>query len=172
MRTKTKKSRSREPVKAAGAQSRPESRIRSPEPKVHSPPLTIPAILLEDDAPGLSAIPVLGERFVLGPTLPAGSPAPHVPELPEAYGTGKFTLTARDPHWLYAQWDLTREQQRQHNARSVHHHLVVRVHADAMASQPVAEVHVHPESQHWFIHVKQPGTAYTGELGYYQADRQ
>ena len=158
-------------MKAGAAQSRPESGVQSPESGVQSPPLRVPAILLEDDAPGFSALPGLGQKFVLGPTPPAGQAGSQGPELPEAYGTGKFTLTARDPHWLYAQWDLTREQQRQHNGRSIHHHLVVRVHADAIASQPVAEIHVHPESQHWFIHVKQAGTAYTGELGYYQADR-
>ena len=131
-------------------------------------PLRVPPILLEDDARGLSAIPGLGQKFVLGPTPPAAQPGPEGQELPEAYGTGKFALTARDPHWLYAHWDFTREQQRRHNARSIHRHLVVRVHAGAIANQPVAEIHVHPESQHWFIHVERAGTAYLAELGYYQ----
>src|SRR5438094_6482773 len=34
-------------------------------------------------------------------------------ELPEAYGTEKLLVAARDPHWLYAHWDLTREQLRE-----------------------------------------------------------
>ena len=35
--------------------------------------------------------------------------------VPEAYGTQRLLLTARDPHWLYARWDLTRDQQRKYN---------------------------------------------------------
>jgi hypothetical protein len=132
-------------------------------------PLRVPPILLEDDAKGIFAIPALGQKFVLGPNPSAGQPESHGQELPEAYGTGKFVLTARDPHWLYAHWDLTREQQRRHNARSIHHHLIVRVHSGEVTSQPVAEIHVHPESQHWFVHVEQAGTAYRAELGYYQS---
>ena len=37
---------------------------------------------------------------------------------------------------------------------------------------PVREVHVHPESRHWFIHVDRAETQYVAELGYYRAERQ
>jgi hypothetical protein len=131
-------------------------------------PLVVPPILLEDDAPGLPSTPDLGHKFVLGPIAPAPSAAPSAPQLPESYGTGKFALTARDPHWLYAHWDFTREQQRQYNADSIHRHLVVRVHPESLAGHAANEIHVHPESQHWFIHVDRAGTKYTGELGYYK----
>jgi uncharacterized protein len=92
--------------------------------------------------------------------------------LPEAYGTGKLLLAARDPHWLYAHWDLTPPQQQHYNALSADHHLVVRVFPGTAAGRPVREVHVHPESRHWFIHVDRAETNYVAELGYYQAGRQ
>jgi hypothetical protein len=134
-------------------------------------PLQVPQILLEDDTSLLTAGSGLGNKFVLGPAPQTIAPQPHRQELPEAYGTGKLLLTPRDPHWLYAHWDLKRKEQREHNARSMHRHLVVRVQAEAVSTEPVAEIHVHPESQHWFIHVEWPGTAYTAELGYYRAPK-
>ena len=159
----------------------PESRVQSPESKAPSSehavrvaakateaPLIVPPILLEDDVPGLASVPDLGHKFVLGPIAPETSGRASGPQLPESYGTGKFALTARDPHWLYAHWDLTREQQREYNASSIHRHLVVRVQSESSTNQPTTEVHVHPESQHWFIHVERAGTKYTGELGYFK----
>jgi hypothetical protein len=81
-------------------------------------------------------------------------------------------LAARDPHWLYAHWDLTPQQQRRYNALSADRHLVVRVFSGAMETRPVREVHVHPESRHWFIHADRAETRYIAELGYYQPGRQ
>jgi hypothetical protein len=81
-------------------------------------------------------------------------------------------LAARDPHWLYAHWDLTPSQQRQYNALSADRHLVVRVYPGAVVERPAREVHVHPESRHWFIHVEHAETQYVAELGYYQPGRQ
>jgi uncharacterized protein len=87
--------------------------------------------------------------------------------LPEAYGTGKLLLVAREPHWLYAWWDLMPQQQRSYNARSAQGHLVVRIYDGPGHGKPLSEVHVHPESRHWFIHVDRAATDYVAELGYY-----
>jgi hypothetical protein len=38
--------------------------------------------------------------------------------------------------------------------------------------RPVREVHVHPESRHWFIHVDHAETQYVAEVGYYPPGRQ
>jgi len=62
---------------------------------------------------------------------------------------------------------LSRDQQRRYNTLSADKHLVVRVYADSLAGKPAAEVHVHPESRHWFIHVERAGLKYIAELGYY-----
>jgi len=128
----------------------------------------LPLILLEGDRPAPPPLSGPGEKFALG-DHPA-SKASEVAELPEAYGTGRLFVTSRDPHWLYAHWDLTREQQRRYNARSVHGHLVLRTYIGAVAGKPVSERHVHPESRHWFTHVERAAAEYVAELGYYGRD--
>ena len=127
----------------------------------------IPAILLEGDHPAPVTASGPGKKFVLTPTAPVTAPEIQEAELPEAYGTKKLFLAARDPHWLYAHWDLTTEQQRRFNSLSVHKHLVLRVFTDELKTAPTVEIHVHPESRHWFIHVDQAETRYSAELGYY-----
>jgi uncharacterized protein len=134
--------------------------------------LPIPAILLEGDEPPSPPMTGPGQKYVLGPTTPAAAFEREEAALPAAYGTGKLFLVARDPHWLYAHWDLTPEQQRQHNALSADHHLALRVHPAAITERSVREIHVHPESSHWFIHVDRPATHYVAELGYYSHGRE
>ena len=126
-----------------------------------------PPILLEGDQSAPPATSGPGEKFSLGPTPPAQQFETAETELPEAYGTKKLSLTARDPHWLYAQWDLTREQQTKLNAKSADDHLVLRIYADNFNGHPLYEIHVHPESRHWFVHVERAGHSYAAELGFY-----
>jgi uncharacterized protein len=128
--------------------------------------LRIPPILLEGDQPGVPATGP-GEKYALGPAVVAAPRRPEREELPEAYGTRKLTLLARDPHWLYAHWDLTAQQQRHYNALSRDRHLVVRVQPGTLAGHAASDIHVHPESRSWFIHVEQAATRYSVELGYY-----
>ena len=123
--------------------------------------LKIPPVLFEGDEPS----PQPAAR-------PGGQVGPTVRELPEAYGRQKLLLLARDPHWLYALWDLAREQRQQYSALAAGHYLVVRVYPDKIEGKPVTELHVHPDSQHWFIHVQGAGTRYVAELGYYEPPRQ
>ncbi len=135
--------------------------------------LEIPPILLEGDEPSRSTASGPGERYALGP-LPAGGPEGSIEaaELPEAYGTQRLLLTARDPHWLYAHWDLTREQLKRYNSRSVDRHLVLRIYRNEVSGEPHREIHVHPESRNWFAHVGMGGAKFIGELGYYRPNDQ
>jgi len=98
--------------------------------------------------------------------------APPATALPESYGTGRLFLAVRDPHCLYAHWDLSLEQQRDYNALSADRHLIVRLHRDQPATKPLHEIHVHPESRYWFVHVERAGASYAAELGYYSAQGQ
>lgn len=147
---------------------------KAPEkPKVarRATPVKLPSILLEGDQPGAPLVSGPGEKFALGPTPPLQQFAAAA-ELPESYGTKRLFLTARDPHWLYANWDLTREQQSGFNKQSSDGHLVLRVSiAGTGDGASPLEVHVHPESRHWFIHVERAGAQYTAELGYYDKAR-
>jgi uncharacterized protein len=127
----------------------------------------VPPILLEGDAPAPMPVSGPGEKFSLGATPPAQNFSGG--ELPESYGTKKLFLTARDPHWLYAHWDLTRAQQLELNSASTDGHLVLRIFAGKIEGHPAYEIHVHPESRHWFAHVERAGNSYAAELGYYSA---
>ena len=131
--------------------------------------IKIPAILLEGDAPAAPSASGPGEKFSLGPVPPEQKFPTAESELPEAYGTKKLFLTARDPHWLYAHWDLTRAQQLKMNNHSADGHLVLRIYAHKIEGHPTYEIHVHPESRHWFTHVERAGDSYVAELGYYSA---
>jgi hypothetical protein len=128
-----------------------------------------PAILSEGDHPASPPASGPGEKYSLGPTPPSQTFPTAETELPEAYGTKKLFLAARDPHWLYAHWDLTREQQLKVNAQSSDGHLVLRVYSQKIEGHPTYEIHVHPESRHWFTHVERAGDSYVAELGYYSA---
>ncbi|HWI59320.1 MAG TPA: DUF4912 domain-containing protein, partial [Bacillota bacterium] len=130
----------------------------------------MPPILLEGDEPPAPPVTGPGQKYALGPTPPVAPPKPPEGQLPEAYGTGRLFLTARDPHCLYAHWDIAAEQQRRYNALSVHQHLILRVYLETLTGRPLTELPVHPESTHWFIHVDRAGIRYAAELGYYQPD--
>jgi hypothetical protein len=133
--------------------------------KRHPTTSGLPEILFEGDRPGAHPTGP-GKRYTLGPTAPQEQFIEEG-ELPEAYGTRQLLVTARDPHWLYAHWDLTREQLRQYNALSAHKHLVLRLSCPDHEESAAGEVHVHPESRHWFVHVAEAGVRYTVDLGYY-----
>jgi hypothetical protein len=129
--------------------------------------LDVPPILLEGDAPA---------------DAPSAGPAKNIPSAPrrprrifpaancpKATAPKNYFLTARDPHWLYAHWDLTRAQQDALNAESTDGHLILRIFAGKIEGHPAYEIHVHPESRHWFAHVERAGNSYAAELGYYSA---
>jgi len=135
----------------------------------------IPAILLEGDS--TTVHPEHGgpgQRYALGPTPPHQDfgDAGESGELPESYGTKRLLLAARDPRWLYAHWDLNREQLKEYNNLSIDRHLILRVYKDEIHGQPISEVHVHPESRNWFINVPHGATKYMAQLGYYRAPGQ
>lgn len=130
--------------------------------------IVLPAFLLEGDEPSYPATGP-GEKFSLGPTPPLDHFDEAKAPLPESYGTGRLFLTARDPHWLYAHWDFTMQEQFRYNAQSVDRHMVLRLRAADQPSAQISEIHVHPESRHWFAHVQTAGKQYVAEIGYYQA---
>jgi hypothetical protein len=164
-KTATRAARPRRVARAttAAAKSKTAGRTRRRRKKIEVAPL-----LLEGDRPVLP-LSGPGQKYALGPTPPAQQFETENGELPESYGTKKLFLTARDPHWLYVHWDLTRAQQSRGNAGSAAGHLILRIFAEGFEGRLVSEIHVHPESRHWFVHVERGGTKYAAELGYYRA---
>ncbi|MBC8001469.1 MAG: DUF4912 domain-containing protein [Opitutaceae bacterium] len=140
----------------------------SPKASSARPPV-FPEVLLEGDSSPSAKQSGPGQRYVLGPARGAEqtSALADLGELPDSYGTKRLLLTARDPHWLYAHWDLTAEQLKQYNSLSADGHLVLKVYRDSVQGEPLNQIHVHPESRNWFVHVGVGGTRFTAELGYF-----
>jgi len=159
--------------KKKGTPKAPATKAAAPAaPAKPKPPLQVPPILLEGDAPSAPSASGPGQRYVLAPApvAPSAAKPGEASELPEAYGTKRLHLTARDPHWLYAHWDLSREQLKHYNGLSASRHLVLRVYKSALSDKPFDEIHVHPESRNWFINVDQGGAKFLAELGYYHRE--
>jgi uncharacterized protein len=156
------------PLQTANAIADQETELPGEEPTELETGLKIPQVLLEGDEPSVPPMTGPGQKYAVGLPGPASRSGPAEAALPEAYGTGKLLLIARDPYWLYAHWDLTAEQQRHYNSLSADHHLVLRVCTGTDPGQPTRDIHVHPESRHWFVHVERGGTQHVAKLGYYR----
>jgi len=166
----------RRPARTKVVTTRPAAKGKRPAAKRavrrrKATPLSIPTILLEGDHPTSPIATGPGEKFALGPTAPEQHFEPESTALPESYGTQRLYLTARDPHWLYANWDFTREQQLRYNNQSTDGHLILRIFAKDVGRSPLVEIHVHPESRHWFANVERAGVEYTAEIGFYRKNR-
>src|SRR5262249_32161124 len=96
-----------DPKSGESAKARDQSALASP--------FSVPPILLEGDESSSAGAPGLGQKYIAGPPPPIRPEQPEVNELPEAYGTGRLFLVPRDPHCLYAHWDLTFGQQERYN---------------------------------------------------------
>ncbi len=166
-KTQTAKIAAAEPPSATKSRQKAPSSVQLKKPAPPARP-KIPPFLLERDeaAPWPASGP--GRRYVLGPTPPV-HPAPAAADLPESYGTQQLFLAARDPRWLYAHWDFTPAQLTKYNALSADGHLLLRLHRDAPAGRPLLQIHLHPESQHWFVPAPHAGAKYAATLGYYNA---
>jgi len=128
----------------------------------------VPPILFEGDEAPTAAVGGPGEKFALGPKPPATvSSLNAAPEtLPATYGTRRIWLAARDPHWLYAAWDLSGEELQELEARAVAGHLTLRVYERAMGPTPLYEIPLARAARSWFVHVDRSGVPYLAELGY------
>lgn len=156
---------SEKPKFPAAIEKPQSSRVSPPE-----LPSKVPQILFEGDEPSKRSEAASAQKFELGSAHRPQSSKNEDTTLPEAYGTGKLLLTARDPHTLFAHWDLTSEQQRHYNSLSEDGHLALRAYAHAFSNQPAAEIRLEPDSRHAFLQVQHAGTSYVGELGYYQSE--
>jgi hypothetical protein len=172
------------PVETSELQGIVEPKIPSPPKTAVAPPASqlpkepakapfnIPPILLEGDEPTPLSISGAGAKYAVGPGRPPAVASAPEQLLPAGYGTQKLFLTARDPHCLYAHWDLTQAQQQHYNSLSSDKHLILRVRPEAGAISSALEIHLQPETRHWFIPVERSGTSYIAELGCYDRSGQ
>lgn len=93
----------------------------------------------------------------------------HLGELPEAYGTGRLYLTARDPHWLFAYWDLSWQQMADYRRQASDGRLVLRV-FEKNHPKPIQELTLQHDSRNWYIPVNKAATTYSAQLGFWRHD--
>ncbi len=87
-------------------------------------------------------------------------------------GVHRLFLVARDPHWLYAHWDLSEAELRRHEAAAAAGHLSLNLYLEAVRGEPFLYVQLTPQARAWFVHVGRGETTFVGELGYRDANRQ
>jgi uncharacterized protein len=175
--------------RVAGVEARSVVRPTAPPRR----PPRIPPLLLEGDASPAPAISGPGERFLVGPVAPSVAPvpsvAPMVPvgpivpagstapaaslapgSLPEHYGTRRLFLSARDPNWLYAHWDLGEAAAAEYAGKAAGGQLVLRLYRGAPGTLPVSEIPLAVGARSWFLRLADGGDRYLAELGYWDKD--
>ncbi|MGC3989508.1 MAG: DUF4912 domain-containing protein [Chthoniobacteraceae bacterium] len=78
--------------------------------------------------------------------------------LPETYHEDVLYLVARDPHWLFAYWDVNWTV-----AGSAKYYLKIFV----SGKIEVATVEIKPEARNWYVEVGNASTTYFAELGFF-----
>jgi hypothetical protein len=163
--------RKREKAEAAEAPAasakRSTARGAKRSPIAASPIMEGQATEVESPSDELSA-----HKFDVTPAPPPPAQAfqeEHLGELPEAYGTGRLFLTARDPHWLYAYWDLSWHQMADYRGQSSDGRLLLRV-FEKNHAKPVQEFTLQHDSRNWYVPVNKAATTYSADLGFWRHD--
>jgi hypothetical protein len=88
--------------------------------------------------------------------------------LPDSYGTRKLFLVPRDPHILFAYWDLNADQY-QSAARAAHDGKVF-LEVYVPGEGRVQQIHIWACHKNWYLQVNRPDTSFVAQLGYYRPD--
>ncbi len=80
-------------------------------------------------------------------------------DLPHSYGSDTIFLIAQEPKWLFTYWDIDISR---HPGGQAH----LRVYRGD--SELESEIEVPFETRNWYIPVKEAGSSYTVEIGYYR----
>jgi hypothetical protein len=89
-------------------------------------------------------------------------------ELPQTYGSKKLYLVARDPHWIYAYWDLSYEQFQSAESSAHDHKVFLQIYLTS--GERIQQIQISPGSRDWYIHVSRPDASFFSEIGYYNYD--
>jgi hypothetical protein len=153
--------RKREPSKPTKSRtSKTGAKPAQPAPQLSAPPATA------------TESAIAAHKFDVAPRGIAPRPVAvneSLGELPESYGTGRLYLAVRDPHWLYAYWDLGSHQMAQYRKQSANNQIVLQLFRSGQ-SQPDQEHVIHYDTRNWYLPVSQAGTAYRAILGYRKTD--
>lgn len=89
----------------------------------------------------------------------AGANIDQLGDLPRSYGDEGIFVIAQEPHWLFCYWDYTLTE-------GVESAVFLR-HGREGAARPEAEVPVPPETNSWYLSVRDADADYYVELGHY-----
>lgn len=85
--------------------------------------------------------------------------------LPQTYHHDALYLTARDPRWLFSYWDFDRSRVPASQMRDGRQAYYLRVTRPSGEVETLVEIH--PSASNWYVPVRDGGTAYEAELGYF-----
>jgi hypothetical protein len=85
--------------------------------------------------------------------------------LPETYHHDSLFLTARDPRWLFSYWDLNWSRVPAHEMRDGRQAYYLRI--TRLSGEIETLVEIHPGARNWYVPVRDGGTVYVAELGYF-----
>ena len=139
----------------------------SPAPRVvKHVPAEEPAAPAGSHAPELEAVP--GSHTVVAERLPVEPPT----DLPTRYGVDRLVILVRDPHWVYAWWELTEPRLREGLQQiGVEAEVVLRVYDisnldwDGQNHHGHFDIEIEDLAGNWYIELGRPGASFCAELG-------
>jgi hypothetical protein len=97
-------------------------------------------------------------------------------DLPGGYGKDRIVVMVRDPYWLHAYWELTRQSVKRaesalgqdwHGAKPILRLLDVGGHDTSSASEKIMrDIDIHGGCNNWYIDVPNPPRSYRVDIGY------
>ncbi len=103
-------------------------------------------------------------------------------DLPGGYGKDRIIVMVRDPYWLHAYWELTRNAiQRAEAALGQHWHTakpilrlldVTAQDTTSTAESTIRDIQIHGGVNNWYIDVGNPPRSFRGDIGYLAANGQ
>jgi hypothetical protein len=94
--------------------------------------------------------------------------------LPLSYGDDKISLFARDPYWLYAYWEITKEKSDafiREFGTGIWEKSIPVLKVTNVAKEDSFYIRINEFSDSWYINVPEPGSLYTVEIGRRVSDR-
>ena len=132
-------------------------------------PLRISPNLAKVSSSPSPAVPAPATGQPLTESKPAALPAyEFLGHLPDSYGTKKLFLVPRDPHILFAYWDLNQQQYQEAASQAKDGKIFLEVYV--LGEGRVQQIHVWDSHKNWYLQVNRPDTAFVGQLGYYRHD--
>ncbi|OPY57311.1 MAG: hypothetical protein A4E55_01707 [Pelotomaculum sp. PtaU1.Bin035] len=98
------------------------------------------------------------------------------PELPHHYGVDRMILLARDPHWLFAYWEITATKQDEFTKRYgpaawsttypvLRVYDITGVDFNGKNALGYIDIHVSENAENWYVHVGEPDRSFCVDLG-------